>query len=150
MDGRDLVVRRDVEELLEALREAGRSAIEATVGNAYREAALKVEDLLNWPRAQTDDEAALPVRRDGRGHPAAAPSSDTPRLFVLDRHTDISGVSGTGIVAEGVIWSDGAVALRWLGSRPSTVHWDNLENVEWTHGHRGATTLRFLDQEIES
>lgn len=48
-------------------------------------------------------------------------SPTAPRTFVLNRHRDISGVSGTGLVAEGVVWSDGAVALRWPGDNPTTV-----------------------------
>jgi hypothetical protein len=34
------------------------------------------------------------------------------RLFLLIRNEDVSGVSGTGIVAEGVEFSDGTVAMR--------------------------------------
>lgn len=37
-----------------------------------------------------------------------------PRLFVLDRVEDVSGVSGTGVVAEGIEFSDGVGALRWI------------------------------------
>lgn len=36
-------------------------------------------------------------------------SSTYPRVFVLQRHVDVSGVSGTGEIAEGVEWSDGTV-----------------------------------------
>ena len=36
------------------------------------------------------------------------------RLFKLQRKVDCSGVSGTGVVAEGVEFDDGQVALRWL------------------------------------
>jgi len=34
------------------------------------------------------------------------------RRFYLDRRTDVSGVSGTGIVAHGVVWPDGTVTIR--------------------------------------
>ena len=34
------------------------------------------------------------------------------KLFQLHRHEDESGVSGTGIVAEGVQFSDGKCALK--------------------------------------
>jgi len=41
------------------------------------------------------------------------PLSDPgPRPFVLRRLVDETGVSGTGVVAEGVEFSDGTVALR--------------------------------------
>jgi len=42
------------------------------------------------------------------------------RTFVLHRDEDVSGVSGTGVVAEGVVFSDGAVVVRWLGKHAST------------------------------
>jgi hypothetical protein len=69
----------------------------------------------------------------------------TCRRFELYRHRDVSGVSGTGVVAEGVEFSDGAVALRWLGRYPSTVAWAGIEPAMATHGHDGMTELRWLD-----
>ena len=68
-----------------------------------------------------------------------------PRLFHLIRHADVSGVSGTGTVAEGVVWSDGAVSLRWRGQWPATSAWEGgLEAVLAVHGHSGATEVRWL------
>ncbi|GAB3943590.1 hypothetical protein GCM10029976_066430 [Kribbella albertanoniae] len=73
--------------------------------------------------------------------------SAAPRVFVLDRHRDLSGVSGTGVVAEGVEWSDGSVALRWSGENPTTVAFETgMVGVEAVHGHGGATEVRFLDE----
>lgn len=68
-----------------------------------------------------------------------------PRLFRLVRDVDVSGISGTGIVADGVEWVDGTVAVRWLGGRPSTVIWDNLETAMEIHGHGGATRVEWAD-----
>lgn len=62
-----------------------------------------------------------------------------PRLFTLERDTDVTGVSGTGTVADGVVWPDGTVSIRWRGDRPSTVVWESLEHAEHVHGHQGAT-----------
>ncbi|MFI0822305.1 hypothetical protein ACH4TX_41970 [Streptomyces sp. NPDC021098] len=71
-----------------------------------------------------------------------------PRRFHLQRDTDITGVSGTGRVAEGVMWSDGTVSVRWLGERPSTVFWDNgLADAEHVHGHGGHTRIVWDDPE---
>ena len=70
-----------------------------------------------------------------------------PRRFQLLRHTDVSGVSGTGIVADGVLWPDGTASLRWKGERPSTVHWDRIADAEVVHGHGGATEIVWLDEE---
>lgn len=64
-----------------------------------------------------------------------------PRLFHLLRHHDVSGVSGTGIVADGIIWPDGTASLRWRGERPSTVHWDRIADAKAVHGHGGATEI---------
>lgn len=68
------------------------------------------------------------------------------RNFELHRDTDVSGISGTGIVAEGVVWSDGAVSVRWIvGEHRSTVAWESVEAVEAIHGHQGATRIVWLD-----
>jgi hypothetical protein len=67
------------------------------------------------------------------------------RRFRLIRHHDVSGVSGTGPVAEGVQFTDGAVALRWYGDYPTTTVWDAIESVIAIHGHSGATEVEWLD-----
>lgn len=69
------------------------------------------------------------------------------RRFLLVRHTDISGVSGTGVVAEGVQFSDSSVAVRWKGDYPSTAAWADLDGVVAVHGHGGATEVLWLDDE---
>lgn len=53
----------------------------------------------------------------------------------------MSGVSGTGRVADGVELSDGSVVLRWLGSTPSTTIHESMRNVERVHLHGGATRI---------
>jgi hypothetical protein len=72
----------------------------------------------------------------------------TLRKFVLVRHQDVSGVSGTGIVAEGVQFSDGRVCMCWLTrqARSMVIHQSILE-LESIHGHNGATTVRWLEEE---
>ncbi|WP_245727153.1 hypothetical protein [Streptomyces longwoodensis] len=71
-----------------------------------------------------------------------------PRTFHLQRDHDVSGVSGTGRVADGVLWPDGTVSIRWRGNRPSTVHWDRLGDAEAIHGHQGATRIVW-DAEVQ-
>ncbi|MGW2495862.1 hypothetical protein ACWCV2_15360 [Streptomyces pseudogriseolus] len=73
-------------------------------------------------------------------------TSSTPRLFHLERDTDVTGVSGTGRVADGVQWPDGTVALRWIGDRPSTVLWGSVDDVAAIHGHGGATRIVWADE----
>ena len=68
-----------------------------------------------------------------------------PQTFELVRLHDVSGVSGTGTVAEGCVFTDGSVALRWHGPNPSTAVWPNLDSILAVHGHRGATVVRWLD-----
>jgi hypothetical protein len=68
-----------------------------------------------------------------------------PRIFELVRHADVSGVSGTGVVAEGCVFTDGSVALRWRGENPATAVWPDLDSVLAVHGHHGATEVNWLD-----
>ena len=79
-----------------------------------------------------------------------------PRRFVLVRSEDESGVSGTGVVAVGVEWPDGAVDLQWrndandeletarngFASYHST---DGLADALKVHGHGGRTAISYHD-----
>jgi hypothetical protein len=67
------------------------------------------------------------------------------RRFHFFRLEDESGVSGCGIVAEGVVFSNGKVALEWLSSHASTAFYDSLSDVEYIHGHEGKTKIVFDD-----
>jgi hypothetical protein len=68
------------------------------------------------------------------------------RRFLLEREVDVSGVSGTGTVAEGVQFTDGVCVIRWFGEYQSTVVWQQgIDAVEAIHGHNGATTIRWVD-----
>lgn len=69
------------------------------------------------------------------------------RRFVLKRDEDVSGVSGTGVVVEGVEFEPGGfAAIRWLGEWGSyTFHPRGMEAVERIHGHDGRTKIVWLD-----
>lgn len=70
------------------------------------------------------------------------------RCFELQRDTDVSGISGTGTVAQGVQFDDGTVALRWRpadGVDPTTVLHPSVDNVVALHGHGGRTRLVWVD-----
>ncbi len=69
------------------------------------------------------------------------------RLFELIRTEDPTGVSGTGVIAEGVEWEDGTATLRWLGKLKSVAHYDRLADVIAIHGHGGSTRVRFTGLE---
>jgi hypothetical protein len=73
------------------------------------------------------------------------PTTDIPRRFYLQRNTDVTGASGTGHVADGILWPDGTATLRWKGERASTVHWDRIDDAEAIHGHGGHTVIVWLD-----
>jgi hypothetical protein len=71
-------------------------------------------------------------------------STETPcsvRVFQLHRDRDLTGCSGTGVVADGVIWPDGTVSMRWRGPVRTTVQADRLADIEAIHGHGGATRV---------
>lgn len=66
------------------------------------------------------------------------------RLFRLNRREDESGVSGVGIVDEGVVFFDGTVALKWRTAVHSISVFNNIEEVIEVHGHKGLTEVEFL------
>lgn len=67
------------------------------------------------------------------------------RLFELQRTIDPVGVSGTGIVAQGVEFDNGRCAVTFLNGKYKTVtpH-DSLDSVLHIHCHEG-TRLIWLD-----
>lgn len=68
------------------------------------------------------------------------------RLFWLARDVDVTGVSGVGVVADGAVWPDGTVSVRWRGDGPSIVFWDSMSDVERRHCHGGATRIVWVDE----
>lgn len=73
------------------------------------------------------------------------------RPFLLQRDRDISGVSGTGTVADGVLWPDGTASVRWRGEHPSVVFWDRgEESIAHVHGHGGATRVVWADETTDA
>jgi hypothetical protein len=73
------------------------------------------------------------------------------RSFLLVRDEDETGISGTGVVAEGVEFTNGKVVLGWLGNLavPSLGVFDSIEQVEQVHGHSGKTRIEFSDADEE-
>lgn len=67
------------------------------------------------------------------------------RRFELVRLVDITGVSGTGPVAEGVQFGDGTCALRWRTVTGSTAVYASVADLETIHGHGGQTVIEWLD-----
>lgn len=69
------------------------------------------------------------------------------RRFILLRDHDVSGVSGTGLIAEGIAFSSGRAVLTWLGPLSSTTLHDSVATLIAIHGHGGATRLVWVDEE---
>jgi len=72
------------------------------------------------------------------------------RRFHLVRREDETGVSGTGIVAEGIQFTSGVCVLSWLTAIKSIAAiYDNINVVEWLHGHGGKTVVKWVDDVIQ-
>ena len=67
------------------------------------------------------------------------------RRFILERVADPSGVSGLGVVAEGVLFANGKCVLGWLMITASVAVYDSMEALIEVHGHAGSTLVRWVD-----
>ena len=67
------------------------------------------------------------------------------RRFELHRDTDATGVSGVGIVAEGVEFGNGYCALTWRTVNTSVAFYPDIQTLEAIHGHSGATRVVWVD-----
>jgi hypothetical protein len=67
--------------------------------------------------------------------------------FWLWRRKDKGGVSGTGLVAEGVQFTDGTTVLRWRTPTPGTVLYAKFGDMIAIHGH-GDQTVAILERDL--
>jgi hypothetical protein len=77
------------------------------------------------------------------------------RTFVMRREFDVSGVSGTGTVVEGVQFSTGVVVVHWLTPPPrgSISVWDSIDQFLDIHVRphpANRTVLEFDDGEVQT
>ncbi|MFZ5879133.1 MAG: hypothetical protein ACOY0R_07175 [Chloroflexota bacterium] len=64
------------------------------------------------------------------------------RNFWLNRLEDESGVSGTGMVAEGTQFENGKCVLAWITTQFQSIGiYNSIEEVERIHGHNGKTLV---------
>ncbi len=63
------------------------------------------------------------------------------KTFKLVRHHDISGVSGTGIVAEGVTFDGGQTVICWTRPPHTLSVYPSPQAVLDVHGHDGCTRI---------
>ncbi len=68
------------------------------------------------------------------------------RRFRLRRLEDETGISGVGVVAEGVIFSNGKCVMCWTTELVSIAIYDNVQTLEAIHGHDGKTVIEFIDE----
>jgi hypothetical protein len=69
------------------------------------------------------------------------------RVYEVHRKKDVSGVSGTGHVADAVVFEDGTTVLRWrVPRKASTAIYASLENAVEVHGHDGKTQFRLVSE----
>src|SRR5262245_15896268 len=99
-----------------------------TVAETADSLSVTKDTVLRWQRAAAAVREGMP-----------------PRRFQLMRDEDVSGVSGTGVVADGVEFPDGSVALRFRGDWPTTNPHPSIESVIGVHGHGGKTRVVWLD-----
>ena len=67
------------------------------------------------------------------------------RRFHFNRVEDASGVSGTGRVAEGVLFDNGLVALTWNSVHKCVNVYTSLAEMMAVHGHEGKTIMVWMD-----
>ena len=72
-------------------------------------------------------------------------SASRCRMFVLRRNEDETGISGTGVIAEGVEFSTGWCALSWLTAAHSVGIYPNIKELERIHGHNGRAIVEWKD-----
>lgn len=75
------------------------------------------------------------------------PNLGRPRLFYLYRHNDVSKTSGTGVVADGVLFPNSMVSLCFRSQRRSIANWESIEDLKEVHGHNGDTVLVWEEAE---
>lgn len=65
------------------------------------------------------------------------------RVFFLQRHQDVHGVSGTGKVAVAIEFPSKKCVMEWLSKYTTETVYENIQQIEDIHGHEGRTVLAF-------
>jgi len=77
------------------------------------------------------------------------------KKFYLQRTEDESGVSGTGKVAEGIIFGNEKVAMSWIQENTeveasSIAVYDSIQDVKKIHGHNGKTEVVVVYEKVDA
>jgi hypothetical protein len=75
------------------------------------------------------------------------PEKEVPltRKIALYRKEDVSGNSGCGYIATGLIFPSGFVIVEWLSVEKSMEFCHSVAQLEKLHSHDGRTEVRYLD-----
>lgn len=68
---------------------------------------------------------------------------DDLRTFTVQRLGDVSGTSGTGPVAKGVVFPDGTTVVQWQTRARSVVVYTSFVDALYIHGHGDKTGFVF-------
>lgn len=71
------------------------------------------------------------------------------RRFHLKRIEDETGISGTGLVTDGIEFGDGSVIMKWNTETTSLALYGSIEDVIVIHGHGGRTVVEWVDGEFD-
>lgn len=74
------------------------------------------------------------------------------RKFIVERTNDVGGVSGTGYVCEGVIFTSGKTVVSWLTDTACISIWESFEDFKSIHinSHpENETKIHWFKQERE-
>lgn len=113
----------------------------ATEDNSKTVSSSSQESIPALPGAVGASVAPAPQRCDEQ---RPQRGTEEMRQFSLNRIEDETGISGIGVVAQGVIFADGRVAMRWLTAHTSFCFYDSIDEVEAIHGHNGRTRIEYL------
>jgi hypothetical protein len=67
------------------------------------------------------------------------------KRFYLYRIIDETGISGIGVIAEGVEFSNGVAILSWVTTPGSTGMYNSTTDLLLIHGHGGKTIIEWID-----
>ena len=67
------------------------------------------------------------------------------RRFVMHRKVDAKNLAGTGIIAEGIEFTNGQCVLHWMTHMSSTSIYESIRVVEYLHGHGENTEILYID-----
>ena len=73
-------------------------------------------------------------------------SKNGMRTFHVIRTEDVSGVSGTGVIAEGVLFSNGKAVVNWISMHKIMEVVDSIAEWSAVHGHGGTTRIQWDDE----